>query len=85
MIYWWEEKRKAEGQNDPGFIRQSFTMNLLLLGRTLNPMGDTKMKKKRKENMAPSRQEAYCLVGKKEVHLYMHTKGDTLEEVARSC
>ena len=55
MIYWWEEKRKAEGQNDPGFIRQSFTMNLLLLGRTLNPMGDTKMKKKRKENMAPSK------------------------------
>lgn len=56
-------------------------MNLLLLGRTLNPMGDTKMKKK----MAPSPQEAYCLVGEKEVHPYMHTKEGTLEEVARSC
>ena len=82
MIYWLEEKRTAEGQNDPGFIRQSFTMNLLLLGRTLNPMGDTKMKKK---NIAPSLQEAYCLVGEKEVHPYMHIKGGTLEEVARSC
>ena len=48
-------------------------------------MGDTKMKTNKNKNMAPSPQEAYCLVGEKEVHLYMHTKEGTLEEVARSC
>ena len=52
----------------------SFSMNSLLLGIMLNPLGETKIKNKKERKSLekqPFPQEAYCLVEEKEVRQLM--------------